>query len=282
MLPGCALIDAASGSSDECTDAFGSSVPCNFATCDSPYVIPFVNSPTFLNVCPSFGPPITSAACSPNPEAYVMQFLVPYPGEFSFCVSSNASGTLTVSDACNSFDPVSFGQCISSGCVSIFLDPVSLQQPGSVFLLWSNDRPGICSQLDVMITDVPTMGSPESGGLCIDGLDNNADGLTDCEEIACQNEGVFCNVGLGVESCDARDDGPMPGFPMDIAFTDESGCACQASEGCDALGSGPEPYICHRQFATGFGVGVCNPDCNRFPWCEAAGGQCTPTGECIN
>jgi hypothetical protein len=60
---------------------------------------------------------------------------------------------------------------------------------------------------------------------CLNGVDDNADGITDCEDPACQAEVPFCCIGVGSTAC------CVPGTPAPLALSQCSGPV----DGCSAI-----------------------------------------------
>lgn len=100
-----------------------------------------------------------------------------------------------------------------------------------------------------------SVGGSETGAACLDGEDNDGNGLHDCEESGCSDDPI-CQGLLG---CDA--------------FGDNGGCNCVVDEGCDSVGGAG--FFCHQA------VGLCGENCLNNDWCIDVGFGCDPgTGQC--
>lgn len=117
----------------------------------------------------------------------------------------------------------------------------------------------------------PGMGG---GEICLDGVDNDFDGLTDCEDFDCRGTSQCDPPMVLIDACNGVDDGVNPGFPGGQSLIDEAACRCVADEGCDEID--PDViYLCHPMGPDG----ICAPDCTFINWCP--GGGCNnATGLC--
>lgn len=115
------------------------------------------------------------------------------------------------------------------------------------------------------------------GELCLDGTDNDGDGLQDCEDEECRGDfecqSTTFSMDVIADFCDGIDTGANPGFPAAQPMVDEGACRCVDDGGCDQInsqGGGNDTFVCHD----GLDDSTCGPDCLAFPWCP-------PNAACI-
>jgi hypothetical protein len=110
---------------------------------------------------------------------------------------------------------------------------------------------------------------------CLDGEDNDGNGLQDCEDPACRSTRP-CSVNelndLG-ERCNGADEAGSAFGDL----VDEGACACINDNGCDDIGQICEPTLTLIDEDAGTCV---PPDCNQFDYCAAIGEDCGADGRC--
>jgi hypothetical protein len=296
--PGCALINGLEGDDDDDCSGYerqennGQSIvdgqcfdgrdnDCNGQTdCNDPdcFAIPGcdgggecnvdenVGVPPFersYNVCED-GHSISGSSCDGYAGPGVrIAFHVEYPGEYEVCAEYQPNETRVAFE----WDCYGGGlQCVgSTGCVRVTLDSrdyyVVPRAGGSgCGNVWLSVRPW-----------------SEGETACLDGLDDDGNGLTDCEDEACRGAGV-CNVDGFAESCNGVDDDGD-------GWIDDWGCFCVNRAGCDDM---PTPgglgYICHTR-QTLAPPGACFVDCVKYqstygmdPCMPSL--RCGPDGQC--
>ncbi|MEM9491699.1 MAG: hypothetical protein AAGC55_21310, partial [Myxococcota bacterium] len=197
------------------------------------------------------------------------------PGDYVVCLErTELGGSLLVDTAlCNSpFEdsrmpgdsgsPAPRELCLlPSDCVEISTDG------GPVQLIWQGDAAEIATdtcgdlRLSFRLLD-PNREGPEN---CLDGKDNDGDGLTDCESFSCRTAnkcqpeeplGTGCNPKGSYAA-------PLTGVPA---------CLCEDDKGCDTVGEG---YVCHKNFFGDDGPGVCAPTCKDVDWCGDYARECS-------
>jgi PKD repeat protein len=101
-----------------------------------------------------------------------------------------------------------------------------------------------------------------ANGNCLDGIDNEPDLFTDCENStgapACKTDGICQNLGSPLDSsCNGVDD-------TGLGVPDLAACRCVNDSGCDAIGPGYRCYDEMNQF--GPGQAFCAPPCGDMFW----------------
>ena len=273
-LTGCALINALAGSGDEPACA-GSCPPL---TCVTPLSLGLgVNE---VDVCDQLpGPPFPSCG-SPFGEEAVVLMNLEGPGDYQVCLTDGISGTLLVGDTCDTSQMAI--DCVPQGsCTSMFLGGPA------AFLTFRTDEPGACGKVRFEMIPIGKPEPLESGAACLDGIDNDGNGSTDCSDFQCMGDPAgmgfepVCEAGFGIERCDGLDDGSVGG-PFPPGTVDEMACRCVNDAGCANLSTtAGSPFICHDVLAAGGEKGVCNPSCLENDWCQLVGGGCGADGRCV-
>jgi hypothetical protein len=271
LLPGCALINAATGGGDD--DDGG---PCAF---DDPSCVDQCQNANFLGEAPftSFFTTCDAIvrldfdACGVGQfGAAVATFSVPTPGEYRVCTTTPNGDDIFVTDQCTT-SPGDY-TCIAGdgACTQVFLS-------GGGFLYWQGAEQIGCTTFDVQIEPVVE----PMGEICLDGFDNDQNGLTDCEDPACWNDVSGCSLSLGGEGqCDNQDEANSPAFPPNTI--DELACACASNQGCDQIGGAgnAQGWVCQLGIGSD-GANVCAPPCDKVDWCGLVGMVCAPGGMCM-
>jgi hypothetical protein len=126
------------------------------------------------------------------------------------------------------------------------------------------------------LVDAATNG--ESGDACLDGVDNDGDDRTDCEDSDCRS-GALCNAGflaMSGETCNGADDASM----LATGLVDELACSCLDDSGCDDLNTGAITFFCNTRLQGNNSRFVCTPDCREVNYCAALGASCAADGFC--
>ncbi len=126
---------------------------------------------------------------------------------------------------------------------------------------------GVCVATTKLCTCTPTA---ETGAKCGDGLDNDCDGLIDCEDPDCQDRGS------GGQACDGR------GHTCSAAIAGASSCSVCAGNGGAAQAVETNCAEGKDNDCDGL-VDCADPDCaSAFAICTAAGKTCSPiTASCV-
>ena len=286
-LGGCAVLDGLSGGGG------GTEPPCAGncprLDCSTPFRTPPRGGFFTVDVCDQFQSFFDDNGCgSPFGFDAIIEVPVPEPGSYTICLNGGIEGTLRVTEACTGSvgNPGADALCTFQGNCQ----EVVLSGPSS-FLAFRTESPDACGQVSI---DVFFLGGPEpfeSSLTCLDGIDNDSNGLTDCSDPICHNvilfDGDTCDARVDpVEVCDGVDNGTALGFDAATGILiDESACRCITDDGCRGLfdNQGLE-YRCHLGFGdpNSSTRGVCNPDCNLVPWCQNLGAICLNDGTCLN
>ncbi len=277
----CAVIDGLTGSSgsgdgdgDRCQDAWASQ--CTGANCDHPHDLGPGPFNLWVETCDR-GTYAFDLGCGGQPDdvqTMVATFSIEYPGEHEVCINADSGAQVRIADDGATCTNNPNGNCFSNDeCRTLYF------YTGTVHVYFAEPYPESCNGFRLDIKSLEVNSEVE----CLNGEDEDRDGLTDCEDNDCQFSSGQCNdFGLG-EVCDGQDQGDFdPAFPS--GSVDEFACPCYDTAGCDHLYTGnAPPYICHF-FKDG--GGVCGPRCDAgSDWCFLLSGvpgeyACGSGGEC--
>ena len=199
-VAGCALVDGLSGDKEppggcvvvetNCIDGFDDD--CNNATdCDDPactsrpecggggcprIIAPETDDFT-INSCQEAAPLFFGGSCGPNfgDDGVVIELPVANPGVYSICTEA-PTDNFFLATSCNP-DGDDIVTCLpfDGNCVTVFLD-------AGVFFVVHRNSPA-CGNVDLALGL-----ASEIGLLCQNGLDDDNDGLVDCEDPDCQTD----------------------------------------------------------------------------------------------
>jgi hypothetical protein len=289
LWPGCALIDGLQGDDDpiDCLgvpaeDGPDCPPPGEQFTCAQPHIIEFQADGTplsdFVDLCgqdqTAFNAACTSGEFNPGSDM-IVSVENPFPQEYEVCVQGPPELIATIGIGCDDGNGVITPlDCVNNDiCSFVFVD-----QPEFIIHLQTGfDQ--ICGPVDISVRPTNIGPMPETGSACLDGFDNDTDGLQDCEDDECWDT-AECETGASVERCNGFDEGsPFMSIPFEAI--DELACACVDDEGCDHISIETGIiYVCHPGDPNGMRSAACAPDCFEVDWCPEFGLRCE-AGRCV-
>jgi hypothetical protein len=272
---GCSVIDAITGDSRVGPGRCDPSFPgCEGDECGSAFNLGDVPLTREVDLCDlDIDRDLLSSPCGSGAignDAVLSFELSGGPQDIEICSSAGAGSVLTFVAS----DCLGTGAClpVSGECVTVSASA------GQNFIVWRGQDERSC---DRVAFDVHASGSSGEAAFCLDGVDNDRDGFTDCEDDECRNNGACDAFLAGQETCDGIDNGQISPFPA--GAKDEAACKCLTDDGCDQIDTGAAqgPYVCHLGVLPAPFEGVCAPNCLMFDWCTDLGFSCMPDGRCV-